>query len=1810
MSGFTKLGDILPGWLMQALNFGMAYPKGDEDDLFALGDAWKQAAAALEKLEPELRTATDKVPQYYTGDGANAVVAEFAMMFDGKDYSIQRLVESLEALGHDARSTATDIEYTKIQSEIFALLTLSTVLSLLPTLWGSAAVPSVLAMSRVALGKFAAQMAQKIAARTAVAGARGLAKPLSREIAIPLVEKVAAKQTVKQLGAQAFKGAGVGAGLGGLMDGGIQLGQIVAGRRDDGFDVRQFVKTVTEWGAGGAIAAPARSLVGSALERSARISSRPMLNGGLGSAAAGLAGSVGMWGAGIGNQLYDHRYNGLEKVDYSFHKELLIGGLVLGGGGGMRHGSIAAHMTDGSVPHVSDSARAPETKPVITPESHAAGEKLFRDLFKEVHSDRLGASGLSADVQQHGERINRDASEIKARAEQAGGYNTDQVAKLQDYRNEWHQISNQGVHQNPVAGSHPASLHAGTPEPGRAPDTGTRTPEPTVRPASERPADPGTVRDGSTPRPPTADNAGRAAAGVGAAQHNSNIAAGTQDRPAPNNRSPEMRSATVSAEAEVRSSPAEPGEKPPPVREGERPTHAPEVDSVGPPLDTHVSDTAPVAIDSGGMGLDRTRVISEERLAPLEREEFQTAVQDALRDTNGGFIVGADPRHNLFGQLINDGGPHNIGRSNNCIEAVMAGYSSFRGDPQVAHPRWPDLLPDGSIDRYAPELDGLDRIEDWLGKPFRGFGHDAGMSVPQQYSWLHDQMAKLGEGAAAVVVTEWHATDEHGNFLYEPDGSPVVDDTHATLVVYPYGVEGPVWWDPQMSTYSNTPPPELTKYSGGLTFIVEPPPLNGGIDAGAVPRSGTGGAVSGSHLRPESAVPDSSDRARLGLPSDSIGAEHLTPSPTEGSGAGELRGEQSNGRGDSTPEPASADDRRTVRPGDAEWEPGTGTPDLPAPLASDATADRGNGLGDRVPGDERFPERSGGTDYRASIDHRQGNAGSPNEYGRDAGDVQPRAGLDVREPGERDLAGTRDVHALDEPSWAEAAETRPQYDPGSVAAASEHESAELEQIFHERIVPELLSGAASVPHSEKPELVVVGGQMGAGKSTMIAEIKNSFADRGGALHVSGDDFFRFHPRYAELMAQHDADAIRHIVPDAARWYRMALDHAVSHRQHVILELAMGDPVGEARTMRQFIEEGYTARAEVIAVPEPQSRLSTISRYLSERVEEGVHRYTPPRLHDASYTGSQEMVGRLESADPPVRVEELKIRSRSEVLFENARGADGQWTHPTRAAEIMAHERNRPWTTAEQRTYQEQLAQVRRRMAHMAELRPDESETLTTLGRELRETEEQARSRLEAAARDVQTHDAQQQVHATGTAQHEYLRAAEQRDLAEAAPDQHDSIRASYERAHELVDLAAASDKAALRILAVIDEWHPSKGGVVSVNKNLCEALAGLGHDVFVRVGHELTGQEGADTVTLIAPRASDPNTPLRDQLTSDMRDLPPGADLVIGHSRFSGPAAREIRDAVYPQATLVHIVHMVTDSLGRVQGKPDSAVKNHRIEADLVSTADVAVGVGPALAEEAGRLAAMTGSSPVLHQMIPGIEFFEQVRPPEDRQTMRMLVFGRADDPVKGAMQAAKMVNKLNARGIDVDLIVRGVPMAQLHDQHRILVTAAGRDVDVRPYTLDRDEILADMRDANVVLMPSRAEGFGLVATEAAGAGVPIVVPSTSGAGRFFADPELFPSELTAGMLVEQGYEEPVPVDRWVDILEHELSDQDGAWDRALRLQQILRERQYTWESAGAALINAAGMVPPHRNPVAGVPSDHGQSREPSESRASDMGQD
>ncbi|MFF0722607.1 toxin glutamine deamidase domain-containing protein [Micromonospora sp. NPDC003816] len=221
------------------------------------------------------------------------------------------------------------------------------------------------------------------------------------------------------------------------------------------------------------------------------------------------------------------------------------------------------------------------------------------------------------------------------------------------------------------------------------------------------------------------------------------------------------------------------------------------------------TDSAPTDTDHG---LSETRRIGPGELAPLEHPGYQSDVEQSLR-TPEGYALFADPSTHAYGRLVNDGGPDQPGRANNCLDSSLAALSSFYGDPQVSLPRWPDVRPDGSIETLAGEASGLDRAEAWLGVDWSGGSADLpttptenAAAVAEQYARLHQWVAAAGPGTAALVVVEWRRTDPNTGDIVLDGGHVQAGDSHSLVVVHPEGADGPVWWDPQRGMTWPQPP--------------------------------------------------------------------------------------------------------------------------------------------------------------------------------------------------------------------------------------------------------------------------------------------------------------------------------------------------------------------------------------------------------------------------------------------------------------------------------------------------------------------------------------------------------------------------------------------------------------------------------------------------------------------------------------------------------------------------------------------------------------------------------------------------------------------------------------------------------------------------------------------------------------------------------------------------------------------------------------------------------------------------------------------
>ncbi|MEV3961650.1 toxin glutamine deamidase domain-containing protein [Nocardia sp. NPDC050193] len=387
------------------------------------------------------------------------------------------------------------------------------------------------------------------------------------------------------------------------------------------------------------------------------------------------------------------------------------------------------------------------------------------------------------------------------------------------------------------------------------------------------------------------------------------------------------------------------------------------------------------------------RVEGRGRLRPVENPAYQRMVEDSLRDGNR-FIVGADPRYHPYGQLVNDGGPGVAGRSNNCLDCSLSALSSFYGEPQVSAPRWRDRQGLFRLDRVSGEVGGVERAAAWLGGPLRSY--DPNMPVPQQFHALHNHIAALGPGSSALVVNSW-----------------AQGGSHATVIVYPYGASGPVWWDPQSGQTSAFPPPAMVANSNALLSTPVPPRQGVNNAPGApVPHQQPSGPVPEGAVRPGGTVQPSGDGVRVGVPSD---PDPAGDSGRHGPGPGELRGEQTD-RGDHrTSQPAPGTDRPGVRPGDPVGPTGSGRPGISPDLERADPGDPGNPDRYRIPSTSTVADQpAGGTPDRSPAADQQANVPHGDQRAGDPPGVQRSGGLGGGpEPGDRDLAAGRDIPVLD-----------------------------------------------------------------------------------------------------------------------------------------------------------------------------------------------------------------------------------------------------------------------------------------------------------------------------------------------------------------------------------------------------------------------------------------------------------------------------------------------------------------------------------------------------------------------------------------------------------------------------------------------------------------------------------------------------------------------------------------------------------------------------------------------------------------------------
>lgn len=402
--------------------------------------------------------------------------------------------------------------------------------------------------------------------------------------------------------------------------------------------------------------------------------------------------------------------------------------------------------------------------------------------------------------------------------------------------------------------------------------------------------------------------------------------------------------------------------------------------------------------------------------------------------------------------------------------------------------------------------------------------------------------------------------------------------------------------------------------------------------------------------------------------------------------------------------------------------------------------------------------------------------------------------------------------------------------------------------------------------------------------------------------------------------------------------------------------------------------------------------------------------------------------------------------------------------------------------------------------------------------------------------------------------------------------------------------------APLDILAVATEWRSGHGGISTLNRDLCIALAAQGHTVrcFVETATEDEAAHAATFgVRLIGcPEATGIRGPERFLLqNNDAFD--PAPDVVIGHDHITGPYALRIAKALHRK--YVHILHTVPEEIeplkGRTRERRDAFFRGadkREDQNEMCSAADLVVGVGPRIFAKRPF-----GRGAPAHQLNPGLNTDLLDHKPVRPINGACLITGRMEDgDLKGLRVAVTAVWSLRTPRSTAkeppapQLVVRGLDdhhgetelekfCGLLPDQHRGWLMP-------RRYTADATRIHDDLRQSSLVLMPSQVEGFGLTAFEAIAAGVPVLITEESGLAQLLIDFEadgVIDVGFVEAHIVIAGPDADAMRERWASRIKALHDDGEHAFKRALALRGQLAS-VLTWDRAASALVDEIRALP------------------------------
>ncbi len=388
-----------------------------------------------------------------------------------------------------------------------------------------------------------------------------------------------------------------------------------------------------------------------------------------------------------------------------------------------------------------------------------------------------------------------------------------------------------------------------------------------------------------------------------------------------------------------------------------------------------------------------------------------------------------------------------------------------------------------------------------------------------------------------------------------------------------------------------------------------------------------------------------------------------------------------------------------------------------------------------------------------------------------------------------------------------------------------------------------------------------------------------------------------------------------------------------------------------------------------------------------------------------------------------------------------------------------------------------------------------------------------------------------------------------------------------------MDQVGTLPKRVLQVTLLGTEWRSSKGGLSTINRELAKQLSAnpeVKVTVFVPQSacdendKEVARSRGISIVE--AKQRPGFDDPL------DWLLFPPEEliiDVMIGHGVKLGRQAQVIKKS--HQCKWVQMVHTAPEQLAMHKSYsraiPRGEQKNLS-EVALCEEADLVVTIGPKLKEAFSVSLRSCEKEHTVFSMTPGTfsEFYCVRNAPVDTEKFYVLAYGRCDPEdlsLKGYDIAAEAIAELDK---SYHLTVLGATDGKQDELVQTLVShgISSCQLTINTFCKDRKMLGKVFAQKDLVIMPSRTEGFGLTGLEALSAGLPILVSGNSGFAEALKKVPFGDSYVVAD------FENPKEWAKKIKAVRQK--------DRTQRLEEIktLRtfyEKTYSWEKQCEVLV-------------------------------------